>query len=80
MLLLSDCKFFISSPLVSNIQELSLLKQFDANDAALSAKREKQHKDKKEVVSAISACNAKLAAKQSEAEVLCNMVIPPSTH
>lgn len=80
MLLLNDYKFFISRPLVSNVQELSLLKQFDAKDAALSTKREKQHQDKKEVVSAISACNAKLAAKQSEAEVLCNMIIPSSTH
>lgn len=50
-------------------QELDLLNQFDTKDRALSTKMEKQQYDKKEVVTAITACKAKLAATQAEAEV-----------
>lgn len=50
-------------------QELELLNQFDTKDRALSTKMEKQQHDKKEVVTAITACKAKLAVTQAEAEV-----------
>lgn len=46
-----------------------MLNKFDAKDRALSTKQEKQQQDKKEVVTAIAACKAKLAAEQAEAEV-----------
>lgn len=50
-------------------QELEVLHQFNTKDRALWSKQQKQHTDKKEVVSAIADCKAKLAVKQSEAEV-----------
>lgn len=52
-------------------QELELLNQFDTKDRALSTKQDKQQHDKKEVVTAIAACKAKLLVEQAEAEVWC---------
>ncbi|CAM9684699.1 unnamed protein product [Scytosiphon promiscuus] len=49
-------------------QELEMLNQFDTKDRALSTKMDKQQHDKKEVVTAIAACKAKLSAAQAEAE------------
>lgn len=46
-----------------------MLNQFDTKDRALSTKMDKQQHDKKEVVTAIAACKAKLSAAQAEAEV-----------
>lgn len=50
-----------------------MLNQFDTKDATLSTKLDKQQQDKKEVVAAIASCKSKLAAKQTEAEVLCTL-------
>lgn len=63
-------------PLIALKQELELLNQFDTKDRALSTKMEKQQHDKKEVVTAITACKAKLAATQAEAEVCTPWYVP----
>lgn len=61
-------------------QELDLLRQFDTKDVALSTKQEKQGQDKREVVTAIAACNDKLSVRQTEAEVIllrgmCSLIV-----